>query len=1277
MGMRNRTPRSRPGWIGAYRLGECLGEGGMGVVYRAQRRGRSEPVALKLVRDVDEGLLATFRREIYALETMNHPGVVQIVDHGVDGGRPWYAMELLVGEPLDRRIDSWRDNAVARARRREAEAKTAQSDEATSHVKPISESPTKPMANPTDDTLRPGAPSPSSRPPSSLPRSWSSELEPAVLKEILHVVAALCEPLAYVHGRGIVHRDLKPDNVVIDSAGAPILVDFGLASMALGEKSRDVLDVGGRALGTPAYMAPEQIRGDLVDARADLYALGCILYECIVGQTPFSGSTVTVLNRHLNEDPRSPGELVRGVPRALDVLVMKLLQKRAEQRIGYAEDVARQLDQIAKTSTPRRGPAPGAYLYRPTLAGRGAALARLERALEPTPWQEGAFALIAGRSGMGKTRLATELANRAARTGVRVVVGRGSESTAAGLRGAPLSLLTELLLAIADRCEANPTLAEELLGTDGKLLAAFEPRFGAPPDTTDIDRPELFTALGRVVARMAKQQSLFLVLDDLHGADELSIAFLDSLTPEYFAQTPLQIVGTLRTEEHAPWLMPMRRADHITHLELDELGEGAVADMVAGMLALPEPPSALVHFVVRATEGIPFFVAEYLRTAVEAHVLWRSGEGRWRVGPEGFSVDALERALPMPGGLLDLVRRRLDQLSEPAREVVRFASVAGRQVSEQTLREVAQVLAAHVAREATWRPAIEELRARAVLEDAPRGDLRFCHDKLREVVYEGLSDEARREVHLQVARSIERGLDAEEQPARRYVDLVRHFGAAEAHDETMVYLEKAGRHAMLTAAFDDARQHYARLLELAERHLPGGPSVAQRVRWERRLGEASYSLGDLAAAERHLEACLACAGRGGRLDDLLVGVREAVRQVSRWGGVSPSRRANHVTESISCDAANAAERLCQVYFFQNQRTRAFLASLRCLHHAESWGPSPELARSYASISVAMGFVPAPVLVERYGVLAQRVAEQDGNLHARAYVSFLRGLSRHGDGHPTAARIYLERAVSDALEAGELRAAQEAMTVLSNVMHQLGLRREAVALAHEVRELAERSGNDQGRAWSAGNLALASMVEGDFAAALEHFEEMVRLTRAHERAQRLANGMRAAAHLRLGDRSRALEVAKETIALGRGQPPTAFHSIQGFKGALTVLLEHLEATDDRAEWNRFAPLLEEGLAQLTAYTRVFGLGRPTLDMYRAGWLRVQGSPRRGRRHARRAVAFALRRGLVWTAASAQLELALCHERGTSSGRREASRAVELCDRASLRYWGAVARELERS
>src|SRR5919198_355972 len=134
------------------------------------------------------------------------------------------------------------------------------------------------------------------------------------------LVGQLCETLAFLHGEGIVHRDLKPENVVVAPSGTPVIVDFGLVARFAAVVGREALEVGGEFVGSVAYMAPEQITGDFVDARADLYAVGCLLYEVIAGAPPFEGDPRTVVQRHLNEAPTPLSARVAGVPAALDEL---------------------------------------------------------------------------------------------------------------------------------------------------------------------------------------------------------------------------------------------------------------------------------------------------------------------------------------------------------------------------------------------------------------------------------------------------------------------------------------------------------------------------------------------------------------------------------------------------------------------------------------------------------------------------------------------------------------------------------------------------------------------------------------------------------------------------------------------------------------------------------------------------------------------------------------------------------------------------------------------
>ena len=303
--------------FGDYRVLSRISEGGMGIILRGQDCVDGRIVALKTVRSARPADAAAIRREIDALRRVDHPGIVRLYDDGVWSGMPWMAMELLDGQTLCHEIMSlWPYAAGSRFDQRPPTP--ARGSALRGHV---------------------------------FGSAWPAPTPVAAgrLDDVFSIVAQLCLALDHLHGRGLVHRDLKPTNVMIGDNGRATLLDFGLACAA--REPGAARGSGDVCIGTMEYAAPEQICGEAVDARADIYSLGCMLYEICTGQRPFDGDTShEIAQSQLRCEPRALSDLVADVPPALEELVLEMLAKRPDDRPASAAGVGQRLARIANRS---------------------------------------------------------------------------------------------------------------------------------------------------------------------------------------------------------------------------------------------------------------------------------------------------------------------------------------------------------------------------------------------------------------------------------------------------------------------------------------------------------------------------------------------------------------------------------------------------------------------------------------------------------------------------------------------------------------------------------------------------------------------------------------------------------------------------------------------------------------------------------------------------------------------------------------------------------------
>jgi serine/threonine protein kinase len=800
----------------------------MGVVYRGHRIDTGRTVALKTVRLPSPRWLGAIRREIETLTRIRHPGIVRVVDYGEHDGLPWYAMDLLEGESL-RHYGERLWSAF-----RKTNALTTPTYGA-SRTETLDEQPRDEGDAAGRWALQPEGPFPAA----------GGEL-PAVLA----IVRRLCEALAYLHGEGLVNCDLKPENILL-IGDKPVLIDFGLAARHPGGSGREAIETQQAMAGTLPYISPEQIRGEFVDARADLYSVGCLLYELVTSQPPFVGSPSQVVAQHLTAAPRLPSTLVSGLPPKLEELMLKLLEKRLADRVGFADQVGAILTELlGPTSNGSNAPAPAPYLYRPSFVGRTELVKRLISLRERAANGSGSFVLLGGESGAGKTRIAMELTRVQPAWRMRLVVGESAPMAASATGAAnvsPLHALRPLLIAIADRCrEGGAEVIERMLGYSVPILAQYEPSFSrlqtkAVPESIvalspEASRRRLFRYLSHALSEFARERPLLWVLDDLLWADELSLEFLKSLTKEYLEATPILIVGTYRVEAETRAVGELKGMPHLNSLLLPSLEPSAVESMIADMLALRESWDPLVSFVTRQSEGNPFFVVEYVRTAVAEAVLYRGADYSWQIKGFADRTQVDYAALPLPRSIQALIGQRLAKLTKAARLASFAAAVMGREAELETLSMMVQT-----PKEAML-PIIAELLRGHVMIEVSAGLFRFAHDKLREFAYAELVAEYGKDFHGRAGDILLERFQSHPDAQRQWATIGRHFAFAERREDAAKFLRRAADHSRATHANGDALQLYQEAIHQAQLLAPDRDLA---LVWQPLLAELYEACGDM------------------------------------------------------------------------------------------------------------------------------------------------------------------------------------------------------------------------------------------------------------------------------------------------------------------------------------------------------------------------------------------------------------------------------------------------
>jgi len=620
-------------------------------------------------------------------------------------------------------------------------------------------------------------------------RDLLKELERVPEELCRHIGHEVAKGLAAIHEAGVVHRDLKPENVLITKEHVVKVMDLGVARL---QDEAIRLSQAGAFVGSLEYAAPEQFLGadGAPDGRADLHALGVVLYELSTGQHPYRDEDASkVLRNILDEEPRKAGAVNPQLSPFFEEVIHTLIAKDAEERFAAASELALVFEEGEKsrwwkeraTELRLRTQRPLRRIRIPretALHGRSGDLARLQSLYEKAKAGDGQVVLVGGEAGIGKTRLVDEFVGRLRQAGeeINFLFGSyppGGAATASGAFSAAYRQQfggATLEQVLADYLVETPLLIPAFAA----LLSGDATPTGAVPLTKD----SLQTVFVNVTRGLAAERTTVVLIDDLHFAPEDGRALFASLAMALPGHRVL-LVGTSRPGLAEDWVANLERIGYFSRMPLSRLGPKDLINLLRESFRSERLAGELGAQIALKSDGNPFFTFEIIKGLREGQFITQRSDGTWA------STQVIQ-GLQIPSSVMDLIQARLVDLSEEEKDLLDVASCCGFEFDPLLVGAVlglAQIptmkLFARI-----------ERRHRLVRSSGRR--YAFDHHQVQEALYRGMPELLREPYHAKLGAALEARSKVPDGTVA--VELCEHFLAGGDGEGVLRHLPVAMQH---------------------------------------------------------------------------------------------------------------------------------------------------------------------------------------------------------------------------------------------------------------------------------------------------------------------------------------------------------------------------------------------------------------------------------------------------------------------------------------------------